>query len=152
MSNQRSLKRFRKDVKGISPLIATLLLIAIAVAASVITYSWVMSMIGSQSQQAQTQVRIDSVTWEVGTNSLNVTVRNTGSVGATIETVSVRLSTQASTWYPASVSTAIDTGGTAEISWDGATAGLTLASSSSYVIRVTTSTGFYYEMSAVSPA
>jgi len=152
MSNQRSLKRFRKDVKGISPLIATLLLIAIAVAASVITYSWVMSMIGSQSQQAQTQVRIDSVTWDVGANSLNVTVRNTGSVGATIETVSVRLSTQASTWYPVSVSTAIDTGSTAEITWDGATAGLTLASSSSYVIRVTTSTGFYYEMSAVSPA
>ena len=52
--------------KGISPLIATLLLIAIAVAASVLTYSWVMSMIGSQSAQAQTQVRIDSVTWIQG--------------------------------------------------------------------------------------
>jgi flagellin-like protein len=46
--------------KGISPLITTLLLIAIAVAASVLTYSWVMSMVGSQSAQAQTQVRIDS--------------------------------------------------------------------------------------------
>jgi flagellin-like protein len=44
-----------KNRKGISPLIATLLLIAIAVAASVLTYSWVMSMIGSQSGQAQTQ-------------------------------------------------------------------------------------------------
>ena len=49
--------------KGISPLIATLLLIAIAVAASVLTYSWVMSMIGSQSAQAQTQLRIDGVNW-----------------------------------------------------------------------------------------
>jgi flagellin-like protein len=34
--------------KAISPLITTLLLIAIAVAASVLTYSWVMSTIGSQ--------------------------------------------------------------------------------------------------------
>ncbi|UCH01708.1 MAG: hypothetical protein JSV20_07635, partial [Candidatus Bathyarchaeota archaeon] len=69
-----------------------------------------------------------------------------------IETVSVRLSTQASTWYPVSVSTTIATGTTAEIEWDGTDTGLTLAPSSSYVIRVTASTGFYYEMSAVSPA
>ena len=55
--------------KGISPLIATLLLIAIAVAASVLTYSWVMSMITSQSAQAQTQVRIDSVTWGTTTST-----------------------------------------------------------------------------------
>jgi flagellin-like protein len=152
MATQRSLKRFRTNGKGISPLIATLLLIAIAVAASVITYVWVMSMVGSHSQQAQTQVSIDSITWNVAGNALNVTVRNTGSVGATIETVSVRLSTQASTWYPVSVSAAIATGTTAEVEWDGTGTGLTLASSSSYVIRVTTSTGFYYEMSAVSPA
>ena len=57
-----NLLKFQKR-KGISPLIATLLLIAIAVAASVLTYSWVMSMIGSQSGQAQTQVRIDSVAY-----------------------------------------------------------------------------------------
>jgi flagellin-like protein len=150
--SKQVLKRFRANRKGISPLIATLLLIAIAVAASVITYSWVMSMIGSQSQQAQTQVRIDSITWNVAGNTLNVTVRNTGSVGATIETVSVRLSTQASTWYPVTISTAIATGTTAEVEWDGTSTELTLAASSSYVIRVTTSTGFYYEMSAVSPA
>jgi len=152
MATQTSLKRFRTNGKGISPLIATLLLIAIAVAASVITYVWVMSMVGSQSQQAQTQASIDSIMWNVAGNTLNVTVRNTGSVGATIETVSVRLSTQASTWYPVTVSTAIATGTTAEVEWDGTGTGLTLAASSSYVIRVTTSTGFYYEMSAVSPA
>jgi flagellin-like protein len=56
-------KKLLKSTRAVSPLVATLLLIAIAVAASVITYSWVMSMIGSQSQQAQTQIRIDMITW-----------------------------------------------------------------------------------------
>jgi FlaG/FlaF family flagellin (archaellin) len=152
MLAQRSLKRFRKDVKGISPLVTTLLLIVTAVAASAITYSWVMSMIGSQSERAQTQVRIDSIKWDVANNAVNVTVINTGSVDATIETVAVRLSTQVATWYPVSVSATITTGGTVEIEWDGTGAGLTLAASNSYVIRVTTSTDFYYEMNAVSPA
>ena len=87
--------------KGISPLIATLLLIAIAVAASVLTYSWVMSMIGSQSAQAQTQVRIDSVTW-VSIALTSIDVRNTGSVDATLESVSIRKNTAGS---PASVAT-----------------------------------------------
>ena len=91
------LPKFQKR-KGISPLIATLLLIAIAVAASVLTYSWVMSMIGSQSGQAQTQVRIDSVAYTYS-NTAVVAVRNTGSIDATIESVWVRPNTAGSTWY-----------------------------------------------------
>lgn len=76
--------------KAISPLIATLLLIAIAVAASVLTYSWVMSMVGSQSGQAQTQLRIDAINWNSATE-INVTIRNTGSVAASIESVAMKL-------------------------------------------------------------
>src|SRR4030066_397318 len=75
--------------KGISPLIATLLLIAIAVAASVLTYSWVMSMIGSQSAQAQTQVRIDSVKFN-SSDAFYPMLRNTGSTSATMESVGIR--------------------------------------------------------------
>jgi flagellin-like protein len=154
MNNQKTVQKFRKNAKAISPLIATLLLIAIAVAASVITYSWVMSMIGSQSQQAQTQVRIDSVVWDLTSSPQTIiaTVRNTGSVPASIETISVRLSASGSTWYATDVSTAMDAGDTTDVTWDGTVAGHTLLNSQSYVIRVTCSTGFYYEMTTVSPA
>ena len=136
--------------KGISPLIATLLLIAIAVAASVLTYSWVMSMIGSQSAQAQTQVRIDSVEWGTGVFSLDV--RNTGSVDASIESVSIRLNSAGAT------ATVFDAE-TLKVSLGPGTHTDPLlgemvfpyTNAKSYVIRVTTNTGFYYEAVFTSP-
>ena len=161
MSKRTSLKKLRGDVRAISPLIATLLLIAIAVAASVITYSWVMSMISSQSQQAQTQVRIDHVTWDLTGQKMSCTIRNTGSVAATIESFSVKKNVAGATWYDDSLdgdtatSGAVDVGDTLTRGWDVNDAGAPpdyLAPSTSYVIRVTCSTGFYYEKVAVSPA
>ena len=128
--------------KGISPLIATLLLIAIAVAASVLTYSWVMSMIGSQSAQAQTQLRIDGVNW--AQNSV-VKIRNTGSVDAVLESVMVRENKAGSPWttYDGAklTSVSLPTGMMKDIT----VTGLTGAAGESYVIRATAATGFYYE-------
>jgi archaeal type IV pilus assembly protein PilA len=135
--------------KGISPLIATLLLIAIAVAASVLTYSWVMSMIGSQSGQAQTQVRIDGVEFIDSTHIL-VTVRNTGSIDAQIESVWVRTNTAGSAWDKVAKEPAqpVLVGKAGDVA---ATLAVTLADNASYVVRVTTSSGFYYESVSTSP-
>ncbi|MCX8153818.1 MAG: hypothetical protein N3E52_05230 [Candidatus Bathyarchaeota archaeon] len=44
-------KRFRKE-SAISPILATLLLIVIAVAATVITYAWITTYMGSTANQA----------------------------------------------------------------------------------------------------
>ncbi len=147
MSNLRSLNKLKKNAKAISPLIATLLLIAIAVAASVITYSWVMSMIGSQSQQAQTSIRIDSINW--GNNTAGVVVRNVGSVSATVESVSLRKNITGSPFTTVSYTTdnSLPTAGTKTFAWSGA-----LAPSTEYVVRVTTTTGFQYEMSSTTPS
>jgi flagellin-like protein len=136
--------------KAISPLIATLLLIAIAVAASVLTYSWVMSMVGSQSAQAQTQVRIDSVTWSATTATL--TIRNTGSIAADIESISIRLNKagQPADLQKYTTLNSVDTGETIVMIWT--STDLDLAVSTSYVLRATTKTGFYYEMVASTPA
>ena len=72
--------------RAVSPVIATLLLIAIAVAASVVTYTWVMSMAANQSQQSQTSVKIDLVHF-TDTTHATITFRNTGSVAATIDEI-----------------------------------------------------------------
>lgn len=152
MPIQKSLNRFRKDAKAISPLIATLLLIAIAVAASVITYSWVMSMISSQSAQAQTQVRVDSATIATGGGSItSVVIRNTGSVDATIESINVRKNTSGSAWSINSITSgnSIATGKTATFA--SLTSIPSLATGDSVVIRATTTTGFYYEFVATVP-
>ena len=145
-----------KNRKGISPLIATLLLIAIAVAASVLTYSWVMSMIGSQSGQAQTQVRIDNVDFS-GTDTLVVLVRNTGSISADIESIAVRPNSAGQSLVfennpgGATAWPALDVGKTGEYTW-AQTSPDTDALSQSFVIRVTTKSGFYYEAVFTSPS
>ena len=141
--------------KAISPLIATLLLIAIAVAASVLTYSWVMSMIGSQAAQAQTSVRIDSIEWNVNANTATLVVRNTGSVDCTLESISVRknesglpfgMTTLTST--PLTPTTILQSK-TGTFTWDASTPDLDY--STSYVIRASTTSGFYYELVASTP-
>jgi flagellin-like protein len=140
--------------KAISPLIATLLLIAIAVAASVLTYSWVMSMVGSQSAQAQTQLRIDTATWDpIVKTQVALLIRNTGSTSAQVESVSIRINTAGSpnlVWAAPSSSSSLDVGKT--ITLIAAPVGFTWVASTSYVIRVTATTGFYYELVATTPA
>jgi flagellin-like protein len=141
----KPMRRLKKDAKGISPLIATLLLIAIAVAASVITYSWVMSMIGSQSTQAQTAVRIDNVEFGVQGNNITVTVRNIGSVSADIVSVGVKL-TSASSYSTVNLATpqavAVGTATNVIVQLSEASPSIDLGGSLNYDVKVITSTGF----------
>jgi hypothetical protein len=46
----------------------------------------------------------------------------------------------------------MDAGATGTVVWDLPTTDLDLAVSTSYIIRVTASTGFYYEFTGVSPS
>ena len=88
----KKIRRFRYNRKAISPVVATLLLIAIAVAAAIVSYSWIMSMIKTQGSAAQTGIRLEIVKFAMnGTNKdwVNVTIRNVGSVGTKIETLYV---------------------------------------------------------------
>jgi flagellin-like protein len=86
-------KSFMKSKKAISPIIATLLLVAIAVAAAVIAYSWVMGFIGgttSTTAPAQGQITVENMSGLVGgTSSVVVTVRNTGNKAVTMSTIYV---------------------------------------------------------------
>jgi flagellin-like protein len=81
------MRRLVRNKRGISPIIATLLLIAIAVAAAVVTYSWVMSMITTDSAQSETSIRIDFVQFNSHGNGVNVTIRNAGAIPATIDKI-----------------------------------------------------------------
>ncbi len=69
--------------------------------------------------RAQTQIRIDQITWNVTGNSFTVVVRNTGSVAATIESIALRLSSSGSTYYTKAFtsSNSINTGTTVSFLW-----------------------------------
>lgn len=83
------MRKTLRSRRAVSPVIAALLLIAISVAAAVITYSWVMTMIDSQGDQAQTAIRIETVEIDYvsGGSQLKIILRNTGGVTAMIETL-----------------------------------------------------------------
>lgn len=77
-----------KSKKGISPILATLLLIVIAVAAIVVTYAWIMIYMHSAGQRAGIQLEIEVVSWPSG-GTIKLYVRNTGTSDATIDAVYV---------------------------------------------------------------
>ena len=56
-------RKIRKNIKAISPIISMLLMIAIAVVASLVVYAWVMGYIGYQTGKTGDAVQIQSVTF-----------------------------------------------------------------------------------------
>jgi len=68
-----------KQKRGVSPVVATLLLILISIAAAALIYAFVAGYIGGAEQQtggAQSQIIIEAVS--LNATNLNVTVRNAG--------------------------------------------------------------------------
>jgi len=66
-----------KSRKGISPILATLLLIVIAVAAIVVTYAWVITFTGSVTQR-DVQLQEINTYWNSTANTITVDLSNQG--------------------------------------------------------------------------
>jgi flagellin-like protein len=81
-------KTMLKSRRGISPILATLLLIVIAVAAIVVTYAWVMTYMSSAGHEAGVRLTIEAVNWP-NNSTIKLYVRNTGTSDATIDAVYV---------------------------------------------------------------
>jgi len=80
------LKRISRSKKGISPILATLLLIVIAVAAVIVTYAWVMTFTTTQTQQAgavlsEANTRFYNVS---STFNIEATLMNSGTADAKV--------------------------------------------------------------------
>jgi len=79
-----------KSKKGISPILATLLLIVIAVAAVIVTYAWVMTFTGSTTSQAGAVLSLDNIRFYTDNDDyIEITLRNSGTSDAKVETVYV---------------------------------------------------------------
>ena len=134
--------KFRVSKKAVSPVIATLLMIAVAVAASVIVYVWSAGLLGTLmgggGAQVKEQVIMEAYDW-AATATLKLYVRNVGSsavkivavyVGGTLSTVSVDLAVKAATSIsPANLGT--------------------VASGTAYTIKVVTETGGVFSFSCI---
>jgi len=92
-------KNMLKSKKAISPILATLLLIVIAVAAIVVTYAWVMTYMTSAGTQAGVMLKKDSdfCLWKTG--NVTIYIRNIGTSDAEIDKVYINSVPQTSVTY-----------------------------------------------------
>lgn len=83
------MKNVLKSKKGISPILATLLLIVIAVSAVIVTYAWVMTFTGSTTSNAGAILKTDNVRFytAASTDYVEVIIRNSGTGDAQVDTV-----------------------------------------------------------------
>jgi flagellin-like protein len=156
----------RRSEKGISPILATLLLIVIAVAAVIVTYAWVLTFTTTQTQQAGAVLVKENVRfYSVGTtkNRTEITIRNTGSASGKIVAVYwsdssfKELAALDSSEYTLNPSTGVVNAGssiTITIKWgvSGGTISLSQwVSGSTYYFKVATDTGAFLEFSEKAP-
>ncbi len=80
MKNFRTIK---KNAKALSPVVASIILIAVTVAVSVVVAAWMGGMTTSLMGSAE-QVQITNIGFNSGTNAIVVTVQNTGNGAITI--------------------------------------------------------------------
>jgi len=127
--------------RGVSPVIAVLLLIVIAVAAAVLTYLWVLGYIGTMqttggTEQLQEKIKIESVDLS-GSSIYRVYVRNIGDTQVVISAIYVIFpSGDAAQIY--SGSTTINPGSVVAIT---RTSTVTLTSGYTYVVKAVTTSG-----------
>jgi len=79
-------KHIINSKKAISPILATLLLVVIAVAAIVVAYAWIMTYMSSAGEQAGVMLTKDVVSFQPN-DQIIIYVRNTGTVDAEISAV-----------------------------------------------------------------
>jgi len=105
---ERSLRKVLTSKKGISPILATLLLVVIAVAAIIVTYAWIMAFMGAQTGAGGTILGIENVSWNTTASTTSMTVRNIGVSDAKI--VRLYIGTSSSNLIPVTINTDIGSG------------------------------------------
>jgi flagellin-like protein len=108
----KNIRKFRRNVRAISPVIATLLMIAIAVVASLVTYAWVMGYMNFTTEKTGKAIQIQSVSYpDTGGQVFTVYVQNVGDSDLTLSSVFINGAIATGTWS----TTALAKGATASI-------------------------------------
>jgi archaeal type IV pilus assembly protein PilA len=106
MNIGKSIRKFRRNTRAISPVIATLLMIAIAVVASLVTYAWVMGYMNFTTEKTGKAIQIQSVSYPTTAPSGNVFtvyVQNVGDSDLTLSSVFINGAAATGSWTPAAL-------------------------------------------------
>ena len=137
--------------KGISPILATLLLIVIAVAAVIVTYAWVMTFTTSTTSQAGAVLTFENVRF-YSEDEIEIVIRNSGTSNAQVVeiyqgTTSASLEQQSLVDYEPS-SQIVSAGSSIVIDFD---MGPNWVSGTRYYFKVVTQEGLSIPFSAEAP-
>ena len=128
--------KIRKNVKAISPVISVLMMIAVAVAASLVTYAWVMGYIGGTTNKVGKAIMIQSVSADGQIN-----VQNVGDSTVNLAEVYINGAWQ---WNFGDYTLPIGETATQDV-------GFVFSSNTPYTIKVTTDDGTFSEMTKIFP-
>ncbi len=142
--------RILKSRKGISPILATLLLIVIAVAAITVTYAWIMTYMGTTTDKAGVMVYNANVNFRTGNSVITIDVGNSGTSGTSVSgvysgTAATSMSPKTPTYetgYSATLNAGAITSFNVTQTW---------ASGSTYYFKVVPASGTPLEFSAKAP-
>jgi len=136
--------KFRVSKKAVSPVIATLLMIAVAVAASVIVYVWSAGLLGTLmgggGSQVKEQVILEAYQW-TASNDLKLYLRNVGSSNVTLANIYV-----GGTQLAAVGTKTMAPKGT---SVQSLAPGTTFSAGTAYVVKVVTETGGVFSFTCI---
>ncbi|MDH5437409.1 MAG: hypothetical protein OEX76_00735 [Candidatus Bathyarchaeota archaeon] len=126
--------------KGVSPILAALLLIVIAVASAVITYAWVTTFTTTQTTTAGKAIKYDSKVINATSDMVTVYVRNWGTEDVTLDKVYIdAMDHTDSVTSPAGFPTAgasLSVDAVVKITVNGTDAGLDFSAGSTYKVKV----------------
>lgn len=159
------LNKILRSKKGISPILATLLLIVIAVAAVIVTYAWVMTFTTTTTSQSGAILVQENIRYHrTGGNFTEIVIRNTGTADGKLAAVYWSkngfndLALVGSSEYvvsPTSKVVAANNYATVAVTWGGATVtdspGGGWQSGVTYYWKISTEAGAYLQFSAKAP-
>lgn len=161
MSRKGSSKR-----KAVAPVLATLLMIAVAVAMSVIIFMWSQGFLsqtssstgsqqGAQNQAAQSSIAIEASIFNAN-DTASVVVRNVGSVGVTLGSLTTTGISSNAGYKGSEIKTYVDSGGNATLTKGSGvtirTGVLTgLVSGDTVTLKVTTTAGTFAQATYTVP-
>ena len=129
-----------KTRKAISPILATLLLVVIAVAAIVVTYAWIMTYMGNAGHQAGVMIYKANIRFykDVSTRMIDVDMGNSGTQDTSLTALYIGTS-ETNLQSQNITSTPLSAGGTATI-----TVSYNWSNGTAYYFKVLSSSGQTY--------
>jgi flagellin-like protein len=140
----KTLRKIRKNSKALSPVVASIILIAVTVAVSIAVAAWMGALtVGFMSTE---EVKITSMTFDTTANTITVKISNTGTAAATINEVWVNNAVQTGlTWASGEAGTiAGNTGETLTID-------MTLNDGYSYQLKLVSAQGNTFTYTGTAP-